>query len=275
MIKYNWCVCDMDGTLLNSKDIISKENEQALKKIQNMGVEVVIASGRVDLLMKSFIKQLNLKGYIICCNGGLIKNIKTGEVLYSKIMNKADVKKIITYCTINNVEFFIYTIDTVYSSENNPKAKKYEILNKLLSEDLKIPIKYVNNEIIENLDEIDAFKILLVCKDTEKVKLAENDFSEIYDITMVSSLKGLLDIMSSNTSKGNGLKILSEKLNLDLSKVIAFGDNYNDIEMFRQVGMPIAMGNAVDKVKSEAKYITKSNDESGIAYAINKFILEK
>ncbi|WPC43396.1 hypothetical protein [Clostridium sp. JS66] len=96
---------------------------------------------------------------------------------------------LVIYCIRNNVEFFIYTIDNVYSSKNNPKAKKYEILNKSFSEDLRIPIKYVNDEIIENLDEIDAFKILLVCKDTERVKLAESDFSEIQDITMVSSLK--------------------------------------------------------------------------------------
>ena len=85
-------------------------------------------------------------------------------------------------------------------------------------------------------------------------------------------MSGLLDIMASNISKGNALKILSKKLDVDLNKVIAFGDNYNDIDMLQCVGMPIAMENSVGELKLQAKYITKSNDESGIAYAINNFI---
>ncbi len=61
MRNYKWCVCDMDGTLLNSKDLISEENEAALKKLQQNGVEVIIASGRVDLMVKPFIKQLDFQ----------------------------------------------------------------------------------------------------------------------------------------------------------------------------------------------------------------------
>lgn len=275
VIEYKWCVCDMDGTLLNSKDVISEENEAALKKLQQIGLEVIIASGRVDLLMKSFIKQLGLKGHIICCNGGLIKNIETGEILYSKVMDKDAVREIIAYSLENNINFLMYTNDTVYSNKNNPKAEKYENLNKYLSKDLQIPIKYIDNIIIENIDTIDIFKILLVCDNHEIVKVSEKYFSKFDNLTAVSSVSGLLDIMASNTSKGNGLKILSEKLDVDLNKVIAFGDNYNDMEMFQCVGMPIAMENAVQDIKLQAKYITKSNNESGIAYAINNHILQE
>jgi len=275
MIEYKWCICDMDGTLLNSKDIISEENEAALKKLQQIGLEVIIASGRVDLLMKSFIKQLGLQGHIICCNGGLIKNIETGEILYSKVMNKDAVKEIIGYSQKNNINFLIYTNDVVYSNQNNPKADKYEKLNKSLSKDLQIPIKYIDDIIIKNIDNIDIFKILLVCDNHEIVKISEKHFSKFDNLTAVSSVKGLLDIMASNTSKGHGLKILSEKLDVDLNKVIAFGDNYNDVEMFQCVGMPIAMGNAEEDVKLQAKYVTKSNDEAGVAHAINNYILQE
>jgi len=64
MIKYKWCVCDMDGTLLDSDDVISKENELALKKLQQLGLKVIIVSVRVDFIIKSYIKQLDLKGPI-------------------------------------------------------------------------------------------------------------------------------------------------------------------------------------------------------------------
>jgi len=272
MLKYKWCVCDMDGTLLNSDDVISNENETALKKLQQSGLEVIIASGRVDLMLKSFIKQLDLKGYVISCNGGLIRDIETGEILYSKVMDKVSVKEIITYCFEYNVDFLIYTTDVVLSNENNPRAAKFENLNKMLPENLQVPIKYVDNKIIETINDINALKILLVCSDQKHVKLLEKHFLSFDNLTALSSMSGLLDIMASNISKGKALKILSEKLDVDLNQVIAFGDNYNDIDMLQCVGMSIAMGNSVEELKLHAKYITRSNDESGIAYAINNLI---
>lgn len=273
MIKYKWCVCDMDGTLLNSKGAISEENEKALKDLEARGLEVIIASGRVDLMVKSFIKQLNLNGHIIACNGGLIRNIKTGEILYSKVIDKDTSRNIIFYCLEHKMNFLIYTTDLVYSNKNNPRAEHYENLNKNLAKDLHIPIKYLDNAIIKNIDSIDVLKILLICEDQKEVKVLESKFSKSHDLTVVSSFDGLLDIMASNVSKGNALKILSKKLDVDLRKVIAFGDNNNDLEMFQCVGMPIAMENAIDKIKLHAKCITKSNDESGVAYAINNLIL--
>ena len=275
MINYKWCVCDMDGTLLNSDNVISKENEVALKKLKQMGLEVIIATGRVDLMVKFYIKQLDLKGPVISCNGGLIRNIETGEIIYSKIMDKNTVKEIIDYCMGNNIDFIIYTAEIVYSSKNNPLGKRYEDRNKLLSKETQVPIKYIDNRIIENINDIDALKVLLVCEKHEEILILEKYFSKYDNLTVVSSATGLLDIMASNISKGNALEVLSQKLGVDLSEVIVFGDNYNDMEMLKCAGMPIAMENAVEEVKSQAKYITKSNNESGIAYAINNYILQE
>lgn len=273
MIDYKWCVCDMDGTLLNSKGFISDENESALKRLQNEGVEVMIASGRTDLMMKHYIKQLDLKGHIICCNGGLIKNLETGEVLYAKSIDKETVEETLSYCFTNGIDFLYYTLDMVFSNKNNPRAKKFEDINQTLSEELRTPIKYIEESILKNLDHTGVIKILINHEDLEKIKNLEKYFSQFDSLEVVSSYTGLLDIMASDISKGNALKILSEKLNVELSKVIAFGDNYNDLDMFQCVGMPIAVVNAVGDIKSAAKYITTSNNESGIAYAIHKFIL--
>ena len=161
----------------------------------------------------------------------------------------------------------------VYSNKNNPKAKTYEVLNKSLSQDLQIPITYLDSGIIEEIDVIDVLKILLVCEKHEEVISLEKYFSKYDTLTVVSSAKGLLDIMAADISKGNALKTLSEKLKVDLDDVIVFGDNYNDMDMFKCAGMPIAMGNSVEDIKLQAKYITKSNNEAGIAFAINNYIL--
>ena len=275
VIKYKWCVCDMDGTLLNSKGNITVENQNALKKLEQSGVEIILASGRVGPMIKPFSKQLDIKGHIISCNGGLITDEKSGEILYSNIMDKAIVIEIINYCIKHNMDFLVYSSDMVFSNKNNPLAKKYENFNKTLSDYLRFPIKYIDEYTIENINNVNILKILLICNDQKQVKLLESIFSKHNTLSVVSSANGLLDIMASNTSKGNALKILSEKLNVNLDSVIAFGDNYNDIEMLNCVGMPIAMGNSVDKLKIVSKYVTKSNDESGIAYAINNIILLK
>ncbi|MCB2305819.1 Cof-type HAD-IIB family hydrolase [Clostridium estertheticum] len=275
MIKYKWCVCDMDGTLLNSDNVISKDNEVALKKLQKMGVEVIIASGRLDLMVKTYIKQLNLKGPVISCNGGLVRNIETGEVLYSKVMDKIAVKEVTTYCNNNEIEFIIYTADLVYSTKNNLVGKRYADRNKILLQDEQIPIKYIDDKVMANINDVDAFKVLLVCEKHEDIILLQKHFSKYDNLTVVSSATGLLDIMASDISKGKALEILSKKLDVSLDEIIVFGDNYNDIEMFKCAGMPIAMENAVEDVKLAAKYITKSNNESGIAYAINNYILKE
>lgn len=275
MINYKLCVCDMDGTLLNSEGKISKNNETALKKLQQMGLEVVIATGRVDLMVKSFIKQLELTGYVISCNGGLIRNIETGEILYSKVMEKTAVKEVIKYCVDNSIDFLVYSSVMVYSSKGNPRAKRFEDLNKCLSEELKLPLCYIDKASSENLNNIDVIKILLICSSDAEIDFLQKHFSKYDSLTAVSSAVKLLDIMASDTTKGNALRILSEITGTDRDSIIAFGDNYNDIEMFQYAGMPIAMGNSVEKIKKLAKHVTKSNDESGIAYAINEYILKK
>lgn len=272
MTKYKWCVCDMDGTLLNSQNVISEKNELALKKLQENGVEIIIASGRTDLMVKAYIRQLGITGPVISSNGGLIRNVKTGEILYSKLIDKTVVREILSYCNRNNIDFLIYTFDRVYGNQGNPLMQKYEKRNQNYSEDIKIPLEYLNN-INEAAHNIDVLKILLVCEEHERILELEKYFSQNKKITAVSSAIGLLDIMASDISKGNALKTLAKKMNVNLNDVIAFGDNYNDMEMLKCVGMPIAVENSVEDIKLQARYITKSNNEDGIAYAINTFVL--
>lgn len=273
-MKFKWCVCDMDGTLLNSESLISIENERALKKLQEIGIEVIIASGRTDLMMKSYIKQLELKGHIICCNGGLVKKIETGEVVYKKTIDKKIAEKVIKYCFENAVNFLVYTIGMVYSNRENQRAKYYENLNSSLSQEFRIPIDYIEYVDIDKLLEKDIFKVLIIEKDDERKDSIARHFSEMTELAVVTSAKGLLDIMASGVSKGDAIKKISEELKIDLQQVIAFGDNYNDLEMFETVGFPVAMANAVEEIKSLAKFITRSNDEAGVAYAIDNLFLK-
>jgi len=117
-------------------------------------------------------------------------------------------------------------------------------------------------------------RINAILKDIERKDCIAKRFSKITELAVVSSSKELLNIMSSGVSKGNAIKELAEKSNIDLKQIIAFGDNYNDLEMFNTVGFTVAMGNAVEELKAISSFVTLSNDESGVAYALENIILK-
>ncbi len=120
----------------------------------------------------------------------------------------------------------------------------------------------------------DIFKVLIIEEDDERKDSIARHFAEESNLAVVTSAKGLLDIMASGVSKGNAIKKISEELKIDLKQVIAFGDNYNDLEMFEAVGFPVAMENAVEDIKAHSKFITRSNDAAGISYAIENLIFK-
>lgn len=275
MIDYRWCVCDMDGTLLDSKGLLPQENENALKRLKESGVEVIIASGRTDLLLKPFIKQLDLTGDIICCNGGLVKDIGTGEILYGKTIGREAALETIGYCLDNSLDFLAYTENMIYSNRSNPRALKYKDKNSRLEPELRAPIEYMGAEEAQGVAGTGIYKILISSSSQEVICQLAEHFSAKAELSAVSSSSDVLDIMAAGISKGAALKALSGKRGVDLEKVIAFGDNYNDLEMFEAVGMPIAVSNAVAAAKSAAKIVTHSNDEAGVAHAIKKYILEE
>jgi len=104
-----------------------------------------------------------------------------------------------------------------------------------------------------------------------KAQLTESDL--IKDLSISKSKPTYLEIMPLNVSKQCAINLLCLKYNIKKSEVFAVGDNFNDIEMIRFAGFGVAMGNAPEDVKKYADFVTYTNDEDGVAYAIEKFIL--
>lgn len=270
-MKFSYCVCDLDGTLLNDKDLITEKNAAALKKLQDKGVEVVIASGRTELLMKQYISQLNIR-YLIACNGAVVKDTAENKMIYSRMLARDVAAYIVNYFFHHGLNFLVYTESSVLSNKGNQRAEYLESVNKSLPIHQRTPITYFDADTMRIMDKEEIIKILLVEKNKHICDWVFNQLKKFSNISMVSSARGMLDIWASGISKGSALKELSRKLQINLEEVIAFGDNYNDIELLQEVGMPIAMGNAVDEIKKVAKFITLSNKEDGIAYAIDHYI---
>lgn len=271
-MKYSWCVCDLDGTLLDDKNNISPDNKKALSKLVSSGTKLIIATGRSDLMIKKYLAELDIKTPVIACNGGLIRNHSNGEVVYYKDINKSLAYELTNYCKDKNFEFLMYTINNIYYSKDNKRKLIFDEFNKTVSEQFRVPM-HSFDEFDWNDSSDPIIKVLISGADSTIMMEIEKNFNTDKKLTLVSSGKGLIDIMSSNITKGEALKRLSNILDIDLSKTIGFGDNFNDVSFLSLCGFPIAVKNAEDDVKKIAKLVTLSNDESGVAHAIDNFIL--
>lgn len=239
---------DLDGTLTNNKKIISKENIDALKKLKDKNIKIVFCSGRWDSYIEKYNENLNLVDYIISDNGSCIKDLNSNKIIYEESLNKYLIDEIINYCSLNKLELIFNSSNKRYYNFTSINSKIYQavIICKSKEEIDKI-IKYINNN--------------------KYLKLSYISLSYYNDI---KKDKYTVNINLKQTSKGNSCKYLLNYLNIPKNNSICFGDNDNDIDMFNNCGIRIAMKNGLDKLKDSADYITLSNEENGVAFFINK-----
>lgn len=267
------CVCDLDGTLLNSSMALSDANISAIRILQERGIMVVLATGRNDLYVKDIARQLGISTPIISCNGGLVRWQDTGEILYSKHLPSPTDRTIIEYCLAKDYDFTVSSYDCIYHRKNSERVAVFHQYNAKVQPALRVPLKEITQS-----DALPLGKLLkLFIWKLNKSQIDE--FSQLHNsegkLTIVSSEKNGLDIMAQCTSKGEALRFFTAKYGINLANTMVFGDNYNDISMMELAGYPIAVANAEEQVKQSAKYVTLSNNEDGVAYAIHQYILDK
>ena len=260
---------DIDGTLLNTKREVTPEVFSAVQDAKAAGVKIVIATGRPIAGVQNLLDELNLKDagdYVITFNGGLVQDTSTGEDIVKEIMTYEDYQDIEFLSRKLGVHMHAITKDGIYTANRN--IGKYTVHESTL---VNMPIFYrtpeemANKEIVK-MRFIDDPEIL----DAAIAKIPQ-EFHDKYNI--VKSTPFYLEFMNKNTSKGNAIIHLAEKMGLSKNQTMAIGDAENDRAMLEVVGNPVVMENGTDELKKIAKYITKSNDESGVAYAIREWVL--
>lgn len=268
---YKLAVFDLDGTLLNSKHRVSIENLEAINLLRQNNIKVIIATGRSNELLKPYVKALNITENIITCNGTVIGNPNNEKMLYEGIVPKKSVRKALEMCIEYGHEFLVYTSKAILTRQSDWD-------NFLIEKNVKSNDEFKTNFIIiDNIEEIinnyNVNKVLIIERNKNKYLELTKRAVEFSDVSHTQSAKSYLDIGPLNHSKGNAVKILCKDLGIKLEEVIAFGDQMNDISMISIVGFGVAMGNALEEVKRSADFVTLSNDENGVAYAIKTQIL--
>ena len=289
---YKLVAIDLDGTLLDSYGQISEKSKNIIQKAINKGTKIVLASGRGKMSVRNFALDIGSDEYMICGNGALVYDLKNEEIIYEKFLSQKKVLQLIKTCEKNSIYYSIYTEKGIiakslnynvlfynHENSNKPDNKKTNIyltddvyqyiLNRKENDYTKITIcddnSIIFNSIIRKLRRISGIDVLDVGHMTRKLlKLG----TEVHSLEFFYT-----EITSENTNKWNAIEFLIEKLGIRKEEVIAIGDNVNDQAMLENAGIGIAMANSAPYVQKAADFVTESNNDDGVAKAIEKYIL--
>lgn len=260
---------DLDGTLLNSDKLISPENKAALNRAKEMGIKVVICTGRPLLSIASILDELNLRepgDYAITYNGGLVQRTDTGEILSQKSLSKDDAADLYELSQQLQLPCVLLDLENIYEL---PYPKGRETWYRKT----KPALPFVSTTLEEFPEDARFNKILYCYDETVLQEAVKNIPAEYYDkYTILQSHPYLIEMMNNEVDKGRGIEVLTKLLGFTADEVMAFGDEANDLAMLEYAGFGVAMDNAVPALKRIAKYVTKSNDDHGIAETLEKFV---
>jgi Cof subfamily protein (haloacid dehalogenase superfamily) len=265
---------DMDGTLLNSDKQISERTLKAIKAASEKGVKIVICTGRVYTSADFYSKLIGVKAPVIASNGAYIREKDKEEVIYRGLLGIDNCKKTLSVCKKYGLHAHYNTSNTIFTEEIIYSSEYYTELNKTLPEGNKISIQLVENW--ENTFELykdEILKCIVQDIDDNKVQAAKAELQEIESLTVVSSFDKNFEVMSKGVSKGRAVEILSEYYGILREEIMCIGDNDNDMSMIKFAGTGVAMGNGIESIKEIASFVTDTNDNHGVAKAIEKFIL--
>lgn len=266
-LPYRIIALDLDGTLTNHDKVVTPKTHEALLHAVAQGATIVLASGRPTYGIEPVAECLELHkhgGYILSYNGGNIVNAKTGEKLFSQFLPDPVIPILYKYAQEKNHALLGYAGKEIITEMPDDQYVREE------SRINKMNIRKVDN-LLEAL-EPHPTKLLMTGDPADMLK-AEEELSEILGEKMdiFRSAPFFLELVPKGIDKAQSLLRLMAKINLTPADMIAFGDGYNDLSMLKLAGMGVAMANAAPEVRAEADYVTLSNEEDGVAAALEHF----
>ena len=284
---------DMDGTLLNEKGRISKENTDAIKRAQEEGMEVVVVTGRPYTYALMPLEEAGLNCPIIALNGAETRD-EQGTILNKLPLQKEWCRMIHSILEKESVYIEFFTNNGVFSKsmeqyidirmklkmERYPDADQttmYKDVRKRAAERFKFEhCQFVDDfEGVYQNDELIIYKILVLSADTDRLETIGRQLAGYQEFTITSSEPGNMEFNHPEAQKGLALKVMANQRMIDMKDVMALGDHLNDLSMLQMAGRGVAMGNASEKVKELCSYTTKTNIEHGVAYAIKEILKHK
>ena len=266
-MKYKMLVLDMDDTLLSDDHKISKENREMLFKAQELGVYVILASGRPTPAMIAYAKDLQMdvnNSYMISYNGAVITDLKEDKVIFEQTLTQQQIHELYDYSLKSKTHIITYLDGKVVSETDSEYI------------DIELNITGLeHNKVLDFKDVVksSAVKCILL-EEPSYLKQVEKELKEAMPhLSICMSKPFFLEVAQNGIDKAASIKFLAEKLNIHQSEIIAVGNAENDLAMVEYAGLGIWVDNVDAELRDKANVIVASNNNHGVAEVVRRFIL--
>jgi Cof subfamily protein (haloacid dehalogenase superfamily) len=264
-MKYKMLVLDMDDTLLTDDHKISEENKEMLFKAMELGVYVILASGRPTPAMTAFAKELKLdNSYMISYNGAVITDLKEDKVIFEQTLTQEQIHELHAYSLKSKTHIITY-LDGKVVSETHSEYIDIELNITGLEHNKVVDFKAAVQS--------SAVKCILL-EEPSYLKEVEKDLKlAMPHLSVCMSKPFFLEVAQNGIDKAASIKILAEKLGILQSEIIAVGNAGNDLTMIEYAGLGVWVDNVTPELRDRADVIVASNNNHGVAEVVRRFIL--
>ena len=258
-------VLDMDDTLLTDDHTISNENKEMLAKAQELGVYVILASGRPTPAMTAYAKELQLENsYMISYNGAVITDLKEDKIIFEQTLTQQQIHELYDYSLKSKTHIITYLDGKIVSETDS----EYIDIEKNIT-------GLEHNKVLSFKDEVKsaAIKCILLEEPSYLKGVEKNLRAAMPHLSVCMSKPFFLEVAQNGIDKGASIKFLAEKLNIHQSEIIAVGNAGNDLTMIQYAGLGVWVENVDPELRDKGDVIVASNNNHGVAEVVRRFIL--
>ncbi|WP_419887570.1 HAD family hydrolase [Neobacillus niacini] len=250
---------DMDGTLLKASNDISHRNKEAIYKLINQGVKVFLATGRHYEVTAPYHKEIGLRTPMICLNGASIHEANTGRAIHMKTVSLNE-DRFHHLTSEQPCNVIIHTVNGLYCKKTDEEIDYWTKIG-------LIPPRYIGDLRLANYQDVLKFSVRTGAPSPELSAFFKQEAEVI-------NWNDGFELLAPNVSKWSAIKRLLRELRMSPTEVVTIGDGPNDIEMLRNAGTGVAMGNASEEIKAAADFVTAHHEQDGVAEFIERYLLK-
>lgn len=272
--KIKLIVSDLDGTLLSSWKEISQDNREAIREAIRKNISFSLCTGRIATMTEYYTKTIEIDAPIITANGAVVWDPIKKKPISDVWMDPDEVMAILQMCKKLDMDYCALSLGTSYFSKNSIRIKRFMEYNCIAQSNglSEMQLDFFDQE-FQCIKDLKIYKILIYDTQSNRLIVIKDFIKTLTNTGYTSSEPGLIDLSEIRVDKGYGMKRLAEYLGLSKEEICAFGDYQNDISMLDNAGFPIAMGNSCEELRLHARLFARTNEESGVAWAMRQYIL--
>ena len=263
---------DLDGTTLTSDKVLTPHTKEVLESCLRQGIQILPATGRARSGIPDYLTEIEGIRYVVVSNGAAVVDLETGENVYTNCISWERALEIFDILEEYHTFYDIYALGKGWCEGRfYDHLERYRIESHIeqLIRTSRTRIDDLRSWVKEHQAPIEKINMFFA-REEERQK-AFTELEKVPDLAVTCSLVNNLEINDRSCNKGDALLNLGKILDISLDQIMACGDGNNDYEMIKQAGTGVAMENGEPGVKKIADFITKTNDEEGVAFAIEHF----